>query len=341
MFQLTMKLKNVKQELLAWGKGKDLFNSANSLKKAKESLLQIQNQLNLNPLSTDLVSQERDAREEYIEQSKRDEESMRLKARAIWLQGGDQNSKFFHSMHRSRTNSNLISEIKNSHGVWLGNQDEIGLHFTNHFKDAYNRNHRMYVDDYLHPRRMLNPKASAWLSRPFTDEEVLNSIKAINRDKSPGPDGFTAGFFQDNWNLIKSEVLKAIKNFFKHLKMLQEVNKTHICLIPKKASEAKVEDFRPISLCNTTYKIIIKCLADRLKIFLLELISINQSAFVSGSKIADNIILAQELLKGFMQKKSEKKICIQMDITKAFDSINRDFVLLILKRMGFDDRFIC
>lgn len=331
MFQLLMKLKNVKQELMAWGKGKDLFNLANALEKAKESLLQIQNQLSLTPLNSDLVRKEKEAREEFIEQTKREEESTRLKARAIWLQGGDQNSKFFHAMHGRRINANLIPGIKSTQGVWLDNQEEIGLQFANHFKDVFNRSHKMCVDDNLHPKWILNPNARAWLSRPFIDEEIHKAIKVINRDKSPGPDGITAGFFQDSWNLVKPEVLKAIKKNFIHSKMLKEINKTYICLFPKKASAKKVEDFRPISLCNTTYKIIAKCLADRLKVFLPELISMNQSAFVSGRKIADNVILAQEVLKGFMQKKSEKKLCIQMDISKAFDSINRDFVLLMLK----------
>lgn len=95
-----------------------------------------------------------------------------------------------------------------------------------------------------------------------------------------------------------------MNNFFKHAKMLKEVNRTHICLIPKHINAEKVEDFKLISLCNTTYHIIVKCLADKLKKFLSELISKNQSAFIAGRKIANNVILAQELLKGFNQKQT-------------------------------------
>lgn len=210
-----MKLKNVKQELVGWCKTKDLYNTSNSVKMAKERMLQIQKQLNLNPLSADLIRQEKEAIQNYIEQANREEESMRLKARAIWLQRGDQNSKNFHFMHRSRTNSNIISAIKASDGNWLENQEDIALQFANHFKDTY-KYHKMSVDISFQPKRILHPNTSTWLSRPFSDEEILSAIKAINRDKAPWPDGFTAGFFQDNWTVIKSDVLKAIKNFFKH-----------------------------------------------------------------------------------------------------------------------------
>lgn len=106
-------------------------------------------------------------------------------------------------------------------------------------------------------------------------------------------------------------------NFFKHGKMLKERNCTNNLatrLIPKEPGVTKVEGFRPISLCNITYKIIAKCLAERLKIYLPELISDNQSAFVEGRKISDSILLAQELLKGFNLKSSSNNL--QMDISK-------------------------
>lgn len=121
--------------------------------------------------------------------------------------------------------------------------------------------------------------------------------------------------------------------------MLKEINLAHICLIPKDSNSIKVEDYRPISLCNTIYKIIAKCLAKRLKIYLPELVSTSQTAFILSRKIADNILLSQELLLIFNQKNSPPRLCIQFDLSKAFNSVNQDYVIAMLKKMSFKEKF--
>lgn len=78
-----------------------------------------------------------------------------------------------------------------------------------------------------------SPAASAWISRPFSDEEIYKALKSCNRDKAPGPDRFSAGFFMDKWNLLKSDVIKAIKNFFKHAKMLKSTSLTFASSLSK------------------------------------------------------------------------------------------------------------
>lgn len=127
MFQFTMKLKQVKHELIAWCKRIDLSNPEKSLKRARDNLSQIQLQLNKTPLNSELAEQEKGAIKIYIEELKREEESLRLKARATWIQCGDHNSKFFHSMHRSRMSYNAVSAIKSSQRIWIDNQEEINL----------------------------------------------------------------------------------------------------------------------------------------------------------------------------------------------------------------------
>jgi hypothetical protein len=76
--------------------------------------------------------------------------------------------------------------------------------------------------------------------------------------KAPGPDGYPAGFYQQAWDIIKPSVFEFVSQVWMNPCLLDEVNYTDICLIPKVAQPEYVNQFRPISLCNTLYKIVSK-----------------------------------------------------------------------------------
>lgn len=80
---------------------------------------------------------------------------------------------------------------------------------------------------------------------------------------------------------------------------MKEVNHTFIALIPKVTTPSKVPDYRPISCCNVLYKCISKIIADRIKGGLADIVSINQSAFIPGRKISDNVLLTQEIMHNY------------------------------------------
>jgi hypothetical protein len=114
--------------------------------------------------------------------------------------------------------------------------------------------------------------------------------------KALGPNGFLAHFFQRLWELCSKEVTTMVLKLLDGQEEPTGINETLIVLISKVASPEEIGQFRPISLCNIIYKIASKVLANRLKIFLSEIISEEQSAFVPGCLITDNIISAYECL---------------------------------------------
>lgn len=106
-----------------------------------------------------------------------------------------------------------------------------------------------------------------------SDEEIRVVSLAIHGEKAQGPEGFTAGFFHSYWQIIGPDLTKEIKEFFLMGSFPHKMNETHIRLIPKISGPRKVADYRPITLCNTNYKIIANFLTKRLQPILSSLIS--------------------------------------------------------------------
>ncbi|KAK4384637.1 putative mitochondrial protein [Sesamum angolense] len=97
---------------------------------------------------------------------------------------------------------------------------------------------------------------------------------------------------------------------------------------------------RPISCCNVLYKAITKIIVKRLQRVLPLLIDYSQNAFVPGRSISDNILLAQELLAGYNQVRLPARCMLKVDIQKAYDSVEWDFLLEVLRLFNFPQQFI-
>lgn len=105
----------------------------------------------------------------------------------------------------------------------------------------------------------------------------------------------TKTFYQAFGDIVAEDVIHTVKGFFESGAFDNRLNQTNICLIPKTDQPREMTEFRPISLCNVSYKIISKIMCRHLKRFLLKLISETQSAFVARRLISDNILVAQEI----------------------------------------------
>eukprot|EP00253_Pinus_taeda_P007428 PITA_07428 len=116
-------------------------------------------------------------------------------------------------------------------------------------------------------------------------------------------------------------------------------NSAFLALIPKEKGATDFGRFGPISLCNTSYKLITKSIANRLKNVLPDIIPENQGGFIKGRKILDNIVLVQEAVHSSCQRK-EKGMVIKLDLANAFDRVRHDFLFVVMEKLGFSSTFI-
>ena len=259
------------------------------------------------------------------------------------MRAGDRNTKFFHATTKQRRARNRLTKLKNPLGGWAECEEDIEQVAAAYFQVLFTSSNPGNFDDAL---RYVSEKVSLdindSLTRAPSDDEIKKAFFDINPDKAPGPDGMTSLFFQKLWGITAGEIFRSVKEFFSADILDARLNQTNICLIPKTDLPCEMTEFRPISLCNVSYKIISKIMSKRLKFFLPTLISETQSAFVAKRLIIDNILVAQEVFHALRTNPSckAKFVAIKTDMSKAYDRVEWSFLEALMCKLGFCDRWI-
>ena len=263
--------------------------------------------------------------------------SWRQKSREVWLKEGDKNTGFFHKMANSHRRKNCLSKIK-VNGTWLTEEQEIKGGVVGAFKNLLTDPGEWHPSmDGLAFNR-IDGEEAARLEEVFTEDEVFSALSDMNGDKAPGPDGFSLSFWQFSWEFVKVEVMGFFKEFHERGRFVRSLNSTFLVLIPKKAGAEDLRDFRPISLVGGLYKLLAKVLANRLKKVMGKVVSSTQNAFVEGRQILDAALIANEAIDSMLKNKESGVLC-KLDIEKAYDHLNWNFLLSVLQRMGFGERW--
>ncbi|RVW91468.1 Transposon TX1 uncharacterized 149 kDa protein [Vitis vinifera] len=235
-------------------------------------------------LNPDLISQRVSRKGELEELILREEIHWRQKAKVKWVKEGDCNSKFYHKVANGRRNRKYIKELENERGLVLKNAESITEEILHYFEKLYtNPTGESWGVEGL-DWSPISEESALRLESPFTEEEISKAIFQLDRDKAPGPDGFTIAVFQECWDVIKEDLVRVFAEFHRSGIINQSTNASFIVLIPKKSLSKRISDFRHISLITSLYKIIAKVLSGRLRGVLHETIHYTQGAFVQGDK---------------------------------------------------------
>ncbi|XP_010419047.1 PREDICTED: uncharacterized protein LOC104704705 [Camelina sativa] len=292
--------------------------------------------LALNDPSPLNVQNELSAKDKWSRLCLAEESFFSQRSRLRWIGEGDSNTTFFHSVTMARNACNAVKVLLKPDGSLTSSLQEVHEIAVDYFSKALTTIRGQFcpalpefLDALLLP--VCSNAQQAFLSSPFSAEDIKAYLFKMPLNRSPGPDGFPAEFFKATWPIIGHDLTLYVLQFFQDSFMPKALNATSLILIPKRVGAVDLKEFRPIACLNTVYKIISRPLTDKLKMLMPALILPNQTAFVKDKLLLENALLASEVIKGYHSIGNTARITLKVEISKAFDSVRWDFLLSTLQ----------
>ncbi|WJZ90121.1 hypothetical protein VitviT2T_009290 [Vitis vinifera] len=306
-YRLATKMKEIKQKLKVWNR--EVFRR---LEYNKVVALQLVDHWDLveseRRLSEEETTSKKEAKESYAKWASLEETHWRQHSRKLWLREGGRNTSYFHRMAAAHHRINHMGRIK-INGVWLSEEKEVREGVANAYKYLLIENSDWKADIERLQLEHISQQEAENLEHPFFEDEIHSALMEMNGDKVSGPDGFTMAFWQSCWVFVKEEVLDLFKEFHEQSVFIKSLNNTFLVL------------------------------ANRLKKVIGKVVSLDQNAFVMGRRILDASLIANEVIDAW-QKREEKGLICKLDIEKAYDSLNWQFFMKVMKKMGFGSKWL-
>lgn len=245
-----------------------------------------------------------------------------------WLMLGDRNTKYFHSQASRRSKVNRIKALRVENGEWSLEEDQIKEVVVELFK-------KLYTDDGLcvgccpiqNGFLAVDSELLMGMERDLTKHEVRGALFEMAPLKAPGIDGLHVQFYQVHWDSVGDSIFDIVLTTFDKGSFEDWFNRTLIVLIPKVPIPEFVSQLIPISLCTLPYKILSKVIVNRLKPVMPIQVVKNQTSFVGGRNIIDNVVIAQEVIHSMRIRKGKRGwMALKIDMEKAYDRLRWDFI---------------
>ena len=277
-----------------------------------------------------------DLEKKLAERESKKLEDIRVRSRAKWFEQNEKPTAYFFSVACQRHDSNQMAQI----GVDVGQKDKLEAvksFYVNLFKLEKVDSE---IQDVLlsKVKKKISAESFRRCEGTFTSEEICTAMKQLTRNKTPGNDGFTLEFYVVFWSEIELLFGELIYEILQKNELPCTARQSIIRLVFKKGDKTDLKNWRPIALLNADYKIIAKCLSNRLKFVLSDVLAHDQTCSVPGRSISDNLNLLRDSLD-FINITNENAILISLDQEKAFDRIDRGFLDKVLRNFGFGSIF--
>ncbi|CAI5459677.1 unnamed protein product [Closterium sp. Yama58-4] len=177
------------------------------------------------------------------------------------------------------------------------------------------------------------------LEADWSEDEVKRAFRSLANNKAPGKDGLPKELFEAHWDVLGKHFMKLVADFSESAVLPTSTKDAVTILLHKKGGRDRIENYRPITLLSSVYKVLARVVADRIKKVLHEVISTEQYGFLLGRRLSDAVGLVADVIEAAKHKDEDWYILL-VDFKKAFDSVSRSFLFGVLEKIGFPHRFI-
>ena len=271
-----------------------------------------------------------------------------VRSRVKFTEDWERNTKLFLGIEKARANSKIMEQVKDENGILLTNQKEIQNRQKSFFQNLYTKrvdeeNMENKIDVFM--QNCNTPKLSEneknLLEAPLTENEILLALKVMNNGSAPGCDGITIEFLKFFWIDLKKHILKSFIASLEKGKLSISQRSAVITLIHKGKDLPRndMKNWRPISLTNSDYKLLAKCLALRMNKVVHSIIKPDQVGYIKGRQSSTILRLIDDVIEQ-MNRNNKPGLLATIDMYHAFDCISKEFMIKTFKKFGFGTNFI-
>ena len=271
-------------------------------------------------------------------------EGEKIRSKIKWWEEGEQSTKFFHNLEKSRAKQKAWDKILDKNDQLQYGTSNILKRQVEFYKQLFtseqnddNQNEKAFFLDSID--RALSESSKNKLDSDIQLSEIVSAIKKMPNGKSPGSDGLPVEFYKIFWGDIGNDYFEVINSGLENEELSYSQYLAVISLLYKKGPREDIKNWRPISLLNIDYKILSKVMAERLKLVLHEIIHPDQRGCVPGRYIGENIRHIDDVLFE-IENGSKHPLILMLDQEKAFDRVEWDWLFSTMKKFNFGDRFI-
>ena len=233
-----------------------------------------------------------------------------------------------------------VSELRMENETIIKNETQVLDVIEKYFKDLYTSASSATQEEYdSFSQELCLPKLSDderdELEGTLTYDECKQALETFQNDKSPGEDGFTVEFYKFFFELLGHNLVESFNEAYEANELSISQRRGIITLIPKEdGSLLDLSNWRPITLLNVDCKIATKAIAKRIEASLPKLINSDQTGFIKGRYIGENIRLIIDIME-YTKTHNIPGILVSLDFRKAFDSLEWPFIMRTLGVFNF------
>ena len=271
-----------------------------------------------------------------------------VRARIKIVEEWEKNNKFFLGIEKARANSKIMEQVKDEQGNILTKQADIQNRQTRFFEDLYKKrineqDMENKIDTFTEgcnvPKLSENQKETCEL--PLTENEILQGLKKMSNGSAPGSDGLTIEFYKFFWSRIKTFLIKCYQSSLEKGLMPISQRSAIITLIHKGKDlpRDEMKNWRPISLTNSDYKLLAKCLALRMNNVIDSIVNPDQVGYIKGRQSSTLLRMIDDVIDQ-TNTRNKPGLLATIDMYHAYDCISKEFMLKTFKKFGFGPNFI-